>query len=107
MNDESKGTGNSIITQLLAEYKDSLKEKFDVKEHRQKSSKLRDFEAAINPPKGIKKSGPTVDKLWTKRDTSAALQKSVITPEFEKLKAIPPVEVSDNLLRKQRRVSRN
>lgn len=103
----SKDTGNRIITQLLAEYKDSLKEKFDVKESRRKSSTLRDFEALINPRKSTKESDLTVDMLWTKQDTSAVLRKSVITPEFEKLKQIPPIEVSDKLLREQRKVSTN
>lgn len=40
-----------------------------------------------------------------KIDVKKILEKSIITPDFEKLHVVPPIDISDKKLKQQRRVS--
>lgn len=96
----TENSGNSIISQLLAEYKSSLTSKLlNVKKETQKNNNNNNVNCMS------KKQGNVQNLSFRKVDVQEILKKSVITPDFEKLHSVPMYDVADKKLREQRRVS--
>lgn len=90
---------NSIISQLLAEYKSSIED--SASETQKKNKQTAGISNCSQKPKTSFVQNPSVGRV----DIQEILKKSVITPDFEKLHSVPMYDVSDKKLREQRRVN--
>ncbi|RZC38928.1 deoxynucleotidyltransferase terminal-interacting protein 2 [Asbolus verrucosus] len=99
---------DSLVSQLLKEYNDSLGSENSTNKNKKKKdeSMVKTFleEMGWSDKKVQNEKKNVLDDLQNSRiDVQEVLKKSVITPEFEKYHAAPPFEISEKILKKQRK----
>jgi len=105
----SQQDANAAIKEILAEYKESLNAS-NKTVNKKKPDIFNEFYNEMGWTKqkqrGRAKIAATEEFDKAKKEVNELLKKSVITPEFEQLKQVPPYQVSEKKLKLQRRQER-
>jgi hypothetical protein len=99
----------SLVSKLLEEYKESKSTEDISRKNVKKDDKnlVKSFFDEMgwgNAQKINEKSTLVQDFHVSKKDVQDVLKKSVITPDFEKKHITPPFDLSERILKKQRKV---
>ncbi|XP_044270859.1 deoxynucleotidyltransferase terminal-interacting protein 2-like [Tribolium madens] len=107
-NEPSVSGESSLVSRLLEEYRqESATHAAPPRKNDKKSSSLESFfdEMGWNGRRKKKKQKDDIlqELQNAKSEVQEVLKKSVITPEFEKQHVVPPYELSEKILKKQRK----